>query len=61
MMVTSFFFKKLWTSLAAVSHFGYLSKGVCGSYYCGEGKMDVILEGMRLGRSLDHACLLYKL
>eukprot|EP00069_Balaena_mysticetus_P012000 bmy_07368T0 len=35
---------KPWTSLAAVSHFGYLSKGVYGSYYCGEGKTDYKME-----------------
>lgn len=36
-------------------------QGVSGSYYCGEGKMGVIVEGMKLGRSLQRACLLSEL
>ena len=59
MTLTFFFsFKKPWTGPAVVSHFGYLSKGVYWSSYWREGKMGVILEGLKMGKSLDLAYLL---
>lgn len=36
-------------------------QGVPGGYYWGEGKMGVILEGMKLGRSPQQACFVSKL